>query len=99
MKMKRIRRQPLLKYLETTVIAGEDQSNVKSSRRPFIIVAEQLGLRPRNCVYIGDNPNTDLQGAKGVGMMMILLKRRGPKGGYPDYVARSLSDADRLIIR
>jgi putative hydrolase of the HAD superfamily len=99
MKMKRIRRQPFLKYLETIVVAGEDTPNVKPSRRPFTLVAEQLGLRPRNCVYIGDNPNTDIQGAKGVGMMMILVKRRGPKGGHPDYLARSLSDAARLLIR
>jgi putative hydrolase of the HAD superfamily len=99
MKMKRIRRQPFLKYLEAIVVAGEDTPNVKPSRRPFTLVAEQLGLRPRNCVYIGDNPNTDIQGAKGVGMMMILLKRRGPKGGHPDYIARSLSGAARLLIR
>jgi len=99
MKMKRIRRQPFLKYIETVVVAGEDTSNVKPSRRPFTLVAEQLGLQPRNCVYIGDNPNTDIQGAKGVGMMMILVKRRGPKGGHPDYLARSLSDAARLLIR
>jgi len=99
MKMKRIRRQPFLKYLETIVVAGEDTPNVKPSRRPFTLIAEKLGLQPRNCVYIGDNPNTDIQGAKGVGMMMILLKRRGPKGGHPDYLARSLSDAARLLIR
>jgi len=99
MKMKRIRRQPFLKYLETIVVAGEDTPNVKPSRRPFVLVADQLGLQPRNCVYIGDNPNTDIQGAKGVGMMMILLKRRGPKGGHPDYLASSLSDAARLLIR
>jgi putative hydrolase of the HAD superfamily len=99
MKMRRIRRQPFLKYFEAIVVAGEDTPNVKPSRRPFTLVAEQLGLHPRNCVYIGDNPNTDIDGAKGVGMMMILLKRRGPKGGRPDYLVRSLSDAARLVIR
>jgi len=99
MKMRRIRRQPFLKYLETIVVAGEDTPNVKPSRRPFTLIAEKLGLQARNCVYIGDNPNTDIQEAKGVGMMMILLKRRGPKGGHPDYLARSLSDAARLLIR
>src|SRR5437867_10355284 len=66
MKMKRIRRQPFLKCLETIVVAGEDTPNVKPSRRPFILVTERLGLQPSNCVYIGDNPNTDIQGAKGV---------------------------------
>jgi len=99
MKMKRIRRQPFLKFLETIVVAGEDTPNVKPSRRPFTLVAEQLGLRPRNCVYIGDNPNTDIQGAKRAGMMVILLKRRGPKGGHPDYLVRSLTDAATLLIR
>src|SRR5947209_6468802 len=70
-----------------------------STRQLFKLVAELLGLQPRNCVYIGDNPNTDIEGAKGVGMMMILVKRRGPKGGHPDYLARSLSDAAKLLMR
>jgi len=99
MKMKRIRRQPFLKYIETIVVAGEDTPKVKPSKRPFILVAKRLGLQSRNCVYIGDNPNTDIEGAKGAGMMMILVKRRGPKGGHPDFLARSLSDAARLLIR
>ena len=99
MKMKRIRRQPFLRYLETIVVAGEDTPDVKPSRRPFSLVAKRLDLQPRNCVYIGDNPNTDIEGAKRVGMMMILVKRRGPKGGRPDYLARSLSDAARLLMR
>jgi putative hydrolase of the HAD superfamily len=99
MKMKRIRQQPFLRFLEAIVVAGEDTSSVKPSRKPFSLVAERLGLPPRNCVYIGDNPNTDIEGAKGVGMMMILVKRRGPRGGHPDYLARSLSDAARLLTR
>ncbi len=99
MKMKRIRKQPFLKFLAKIVVAGEDTPNVKPSRRPFALVAKRLGLEPRNCVYIGDNPNTDIEGAKGVGMMMILVKRRGPKGGSPDYLARSLSDGAKLLMQ
>jgi len=99
MKMKRIRQQPFLKFLEIIVVAGEDTPDVKPSRRPFTLAAKRLSLQPRNCVYIGDNPNTDIGGAKGVGMMMILVRRRGPKGGHPDYLARSLSDVARLLMQ
>jgi putative hydrolase of the HAD superfamily len=99
MKMKRIRQQPFLKSLEAIVVAGEDTPSVKPSRRPFTLVAERLGLQARNCVYIGDNPNTDVEGAKGVGMMMILVKRRGARGGHPDYLVRSLSDAAKLLTQ
>jgi putative hydrolase of the HAD superfamily len=99
MKMKRIRQQPFLRFLKAIVVAGEDTPNVKPSRRPFLLVTKRLGLQPRNCVYIGDNPNTDIEGAKAVGMMTILVQRRGPKGGHPDYLARSLSDAARRIMR
>ena len=99
MKMKRIRRQPFLKYLETIVVSGEDTPKVKPSKAPFKLVAKRLGLRPMDCVYIGDNPNTDIKGAKGVGMLMILVKRRGPKGGQPDYLVRTLSDAARRLTQ
>jgi len=97
MKLRRVREQPFLKDLETIVVAGEDTPAVKPSIEPFRLVARRLGVRPERCVYIGDNPNTDIQGAKRVGMMMILVRRRGPKGGHPDYFARSLSDAARLL--
>jgi putative hydrolase of the HAD superfamily len=99
MKMKRIRRQPFLKYLEEIVVAGEDTPDVKPSTAPFKLVANRLGLRMKDCVYVGDNPNTDIRGAKSAGMLMILIKRRGPKGGRPDYLVRSLSDAARLLTR
>ena len=99
MKMKRIRQQSFLKSLEAIVVAGEDTPGVKPTRRPFTLVARRLGLQPGNCVYIGDNPNTDIEGAKGVGMMVILVRRRGPKGGDPDYLVRSLSDVVRLLIQ
>lgn len=97
MKMRRIRRQPFLKYLETIVVAGEDTSDVKPSEAPFKLVAKKLRLRTIDCVYIGDNPNTDIEGAMGAGMLTILIKRRGPKGGHPDYLARSLTDAAKLL--
>lgn len=99
MKMRRIRRQPFLKYIEAIVVSGEDTPNVKPSKAPFKLVAKKLGLQPIDCVYIGDNPNTDIKGAKGVGMSMILIKRRGPKGGHPDYLVRTLSEAARLLAR
>ena len=99
MKMKRIRQQPFLKFLETIVVAGEDTPNVKPSRGPFTLVAKRLGIQPRNCVYIGDNPNTDIEGAKAVGMAMVLVKRRGPKGGHPDYRVGSLTAVARLLVQ
>lgn len=97
MKTRRIRSQPFLKFLQTIIVAGEDTPNVKPSEAPFKLAAKRLGLRPTECVYIGDNPTTDIKGAKGTGMMMILIRRRGPKGGSPDYLAGSLSDAARVL--
>jgi len=43
---------------------------VKPSRRPFTLVAERLGLRPRNCVYIGDDLR-DAQAARAAGMHFV----------------------------
>src|SRR5207245_10686536 len=74
MKMKRIRRQPFLKFLETIVVAGEDTPNVKPSRGPFTLVATRLDLQPRNCIYICDNPNIYIAGASGVVSVMIIQK-------------------------
>jgi len=98
MKRKRIRLQSFRTLLETIVVAGEDTPKVKPSKTPFMLVARRLGLNPKNCVYVGDNPRTDIDGAKAAGMVMIRVRRDGNNMGHPDYEVRSLREVQPLIF-
>ncbi len=74
-KRERIRRVPFSGLFETAVVAGEDTPRVKPTKAPFLMVAKRLGLSPRNCVYVGDNPDTDVAGARAAGMLTVLVRR------------------------
>jgi len=68
----------------------------KPDPRLFKIACTLLDIAPQETVYIGNDPETDVKGAQGVGMQAILLDRDGknteqePK---PDFYAKSLWDA------
>ena len=99
MKRKRIRMQGFRTFLETIVVAGEDTPKVKPSKAPFLLVARRLGLSPKNCVYIGDNPRTDIDGAKAAGMVMIRIRRDRIRVGRPDYEVRALREVPPLVFK
>ncbi len=102
-KRTRIRKLPFHKLFDTVVVAGEDTPMVKPSKAPFLLVAERLGLLPSQCAYVGDNPSTDIGGAKKSGMLTILVKRRqymvlrGLRTSRPDQYVTSLKDVVGLL--
>ena len=84
MKRKRIRQVPFHNLFEAIVVAGEDTPRVKPGHESFSLVARKLGVQPKSCVYVGDNPRTDIEGAKAVGMISVIVHRRKNRGGDPD---------------
>ena len=76
MKKRRVEAVAFRKLFEVAIVAGEDTPKVKPSKAPFKLVAKKLGLPPEACVYVGDNPQTDIAGAKAIGMTTILVRRR-----------------------
>jgi putative hydrolase of the HAD superfamily len=69
---------------------------VKPDSRLFIVACGLLDVPPVNAIYIGDNPDDDVKGAKKIGMIPILLRRSLKSvipGLEPDYYATDLWDA------
>jgi putative hydrolase of the HAD superfamily len=69
----------------------------KPSPRPFREMETALGVRPKQCLYIGDNPVKDIPGAHGAGWSAWRLRLPGrehslledaPALSKPDFVAR-----------
>jgi HAD superfamily hydrolase (TIGR01662 family) len=103
-KRQRIQDLSFRRLFETAVVAGDDTPRLKPSRAPFLLVARRLNISPRECVYVGDNPATDVEGARAVGMMTILVKRRPyaiPRAGSlsprPTFEVKALREIPRIL--
>jgi HAD superfamily hydrolase (TIGR01549 family) len=97
MKRKRIRQVPFHSLFEAIVVAGEDTPRVKPGHESFSLIARKLGVPPQSCIYVGDNPRTDIEGAKAVGMTSVIVNRRGNRGGDSDYRVSNLHAVLGLI--
>lgn len=62
----------LREYCDIVVVSG-DLGVHKPDKRIFEITAERLGLKCEECVYVGDHPINDIQGALSSGMSAIRM--------------------------
>jgi len=74
------------KYFDT-VVAYEDTGKKKPNPEPFITACEKLGVKPQECLMVGDWPERDIEGAKAVGMKTCWAKYGSQKAyGNADYI-------------
>ncbi len=97
-KKMRLQRLDIVRYFDAIVIAGEDTPKTKPDPGPYLMVAKQLGVKPAECVFVGDKPFTDVDGGRAAGMATVLLKRRdwGVKENC-DYTIRQLAELRGLL--
>ncbi|MBQ7202836.1 MAG: HAD family hydrolase [Eubacterium sp.] len=62
----------LIDYFDIIVVSG-DVGVHKPDPKLFIYAAEKYGLKPEECVYVGDHPVNDIQGALAAGMKAIRM--------------------------
>lgn len=62
----------LRKYCDIIVVSGDINIH-KPDPGIFLYAAEKIGLRPEECVYVGDHPINDIQGARSAGMKPIRM--------------------------
>jgi len=103
MKLKRIKNSGLSEYFESIVVSGEDTVEVKPHKQPFLKISKLIGIEPEKCIYIGDNPNADITGAKEIGMKTILIKSsyfQNSKTIIPDFILQrgNFTEIYKLII-
>lgn len=83
-------------YTDITVISG-DEGIHKPSPELFKRAAARLGVAPQNCIYVGDHPINDIQGARGAGMQAVYLNTRD-LDEHPEGVTEVAKLADILNI-
>jgi len=66
-----------------------DTGKQKPDKAPFLAMCKKLKAKPKECIFVGDNPERDIAGAKAVGMRTIWAKYGhviGKKGYKADIV-------------
>lgn len=97
MKRKRIRGVRFHRLFEAVVVSGEDTPRVKPGHESFQLIAKKLRVEPESCIYVADNPRTDITGAEAVGMKTVIVKRRNNQFGNPTYRIPDLRALPGLI--
>ena len=62
----------LMPYIDLLVVSG-DYGIHKPDPALFRIAADKIGLKPEECMYVGDHPVNDIQGALGAGMKAVRM--------------------------
>jgi putative hydrolase of the HAD superfamily len=57
-----------------TVLISEKEGIRKPDAAIFRLAAARLGAEPARCVFVGDNPNADVRGAKSCGMRAVWVR-------------------------
>lgn len=79
-----------------TLLCSEDSGALKPSRKPFLALAEALGVEPGSILYVGNKREFDIEGARAAGMMSALMGR----GDVPeaDFVFRRWDALAKWIL-
>ncbi len=77
-----MRRFDLLAYFATTIFSNELKI-AKPNPRIFAAALSDLGVAPAEAVHIGDDPLTDVGGAKGAGMKAVWFNPYGDEAEPP----------------
>ncbi len=64
---------PLAKYFDSTVLSVLSRT-MKPDPKIYLLGASELGLDPHEIVYVGDGDSNELEGARNVGMLPVLIR-------------------------
>ncbi|NIS52904.1 MAG: HAD family hydrolase [Phycisphaerae bacterium] len=73
------------------IITSDDVEKRKPAPDPLITCAQQLDIKPGNCVYVGDT-TTDIKAGKAAGMLTI-----GVLTGFDEYEALEKEKPDAIV--
>lgn len=71
-------------YFDTIIISGEwfSKDLWKPNKAPFYLCFKKLGVKPNECLYVGDKFDKDIVGASEAGAIPILIDRDESNNTY-----------------
>jgi len=86
-----------LQHLFDPVVAFEDTGERKPSPKPFQRAIEMLGIEPSQAIMVGDWPERDVVGAKGLGIRTAFARYGDTFGTGQSGADWDLNDVMELI--
>ena len=77
-----------------------DTGKQKPDKAPFLRMCHRLRVKPAECLFVGDNPERDIAGAKAAGMKAAWAKYGhviGKKGKKADFVLEKPGDLEKVV--
>ncbi len=86
-------------FFEVVITMDDAKGSLKPDPLPYRMALSKLGLRPEECIFVGDNTNRDILGAGNLGMKTVLAKYGEWSGSKdsskkPDY---EITDISQLL--
>ena len=98
MKQIRLEKSGILEYFDAFMIPGEDVPEIKPDPKPFLKLAEHLGVSPSASVMVGDKPFSDIKGGKAAGFHTVLILRENWEiDPIPDYEIKTLLELKSIL--
>jgi putative hydrolase of the HAD superfamily len=69
----------------------------KPAKDVFLKSLQRLGAEPAESIHVGDQPDTDLAGARASGMKSVYLKREGGPDAEADYVISAIGELPAIL--
>jgi len=95
----------ILEYLDKRALFFSEQMGMsKSNPKFFLRASELLGLKPEQCLHVGDRPDRDIDPANQAGWLTVLNRRSGryqERSGAtpPAYTVHNFWDLIELVER
>jgi len=70
----RIASMGLTEFFDFVITRDDVRGEEKPSMLPFRAAIKKLGVKPEEIIFVGDNPERDILGAKKAGMVTVLAK-------------------------
>ena len=88
-----------MRYIFDEIIVSGDVGVEKPDREIFMMMCEKLGVKPSECVYVGDNPFNDIGGAKRAGMYTFHIKTvyKNPKAPAADAEIATVGEVPQAL--
>ncbi|MCL5788446.1 MAG: HAD family hydrolase [Candidatus Marsarchaeota archaeon] len=94
----RLSSYPYLNMFQVVVVAGEDCPQLKPSPEAFVKALTSLRSRPEESLFVGDNPSTDVAGARSAGLNAVLLNRNGESSSTGSSTITRFSELARVLL-
>ena len=103
MQRRKIERLGISRLFQVVVLSAEQGSGLpKPHPAPFLSAVQQIQCAPSECLFAGDNPECDINGAARAGMKTVRVltgpfRAEAAAGIEPDFIIDSVTEIEKVL--